>query len=135
PVFKKIADRIYASDTQLYTQVKTNKIGNTSIPEAKAGHSKATRQVYNAFGIKTLYAAKSDYFNTIDTTNGIVYQENIPVRGVMPNVNGMGLKDAMYLLGNAGLKTKVSGSGKVVLQSIQAGTKVNKGALVQIQLQ
>ncbi len=135
PVFKKIADRIYASDSQLYSQLKTNKIGNTGTPEAKAGHSKATRQVYNAFGIKTLYAAKSDYFNTIDTTNGIVFQENTPVKGVMPNVNGMGLKDAMYLLGNAGLKTKVSGSGKVVLQSIQAGAKVHKGAIVQIALQ
>ncbi|SFG92711.1 penicillin-binding protein [Pedobacter insulae] len=135
PVFRKIADRIYASDNEMYSQVKTNKIGNTQIPEAKAGHSKATRKVYSAFGIKTLYAAKSDYFHTVDTSNGVVFQENIPVRGVMPNVSGMGLKDAMYLLGNAGLKTKVSGSGKVVLQSIQAGTKVHKGALVQIELQ
>ena len=135
PVFKKIADRIYASDNQMYTQIKTNQIGNTQSPEAKAGHSKATRQVYDAFGIKTLYAAKSDYFNTIDTTNGIIYQENMPVKGVMPNVNGMGLKDAMYLLGNAGLKAKVKGSGKVVLQSIQAGTKIGRGGLVQIELQ
>ena len=135
PVFKKIADRIYASDNQMYSQVKTNQIGNTQSPEAKAGHSKATRQVYDAFGIKTLYAAKSDYFNTIDTTNGIIYQENTPVKGIMPNVNGMGLKDAMYLLGNAGLKTRVKGSGKVILQSIQAGSAIGRGALVQIDLQ
>lgn len=53
----------------------------------------------------------------------------------MPNVNGMGLKDAMYLLGNAGLKTKVKGSGKVIGQSIAAGTKVGKGLLVQLELQ
>lgn len=134
PVFKKVADRIFASDVTMYGNVKQHAIGNTNTPEAKAGHSKATRQVYNAFGIKTLYAAKSDYFNTIDTTNGIIFQENIPVKGVMPNVSGMGLKDAMYLLGNAGLKTKVKGSGKVTLQSIQAGTSVGRGALVQIEL-
>jgi len=52
----------------------------------------------------------------------------------MPNVSGMGLKDALYLLGNAGLKTKVIGSGKVIAQSIAAGTKVGKGLGVQIEL-
>ncbi len=135
PVFRKVADRIFASDITMYGNVPTNIAGNTNTPEAKAGHSKATRQVYKAFGIKTLYAAKSDYFNTIDTTNGIIYQENTPVKGVMPNVNGMGLKDAMYLLGNAGLKARVKGSGKVIQQSIQAGVNINKGALVQIELQ
>lgn len=135
PVFKKIADRIYASDVEMYSQVKTNQIGNTQNPATMAGHSKATKKVYNAFGIKTLYAAKSDYFNTVDTSNGVVYQENTPVRGVMPNVNGMGLKDAMYLLGNVGLKAKVKGSGKVIAQSIQAGNKIYKGALVHIELQ
>ena len=88
-------------------------------------------------GVQTcaLPISKSDYFNTIDTTNGIIYQENTPIKGVMPNVNGMGLKDAMYLLGNAGLKTRVKGSGKVILQSIQAGTKIGRGGLVQIELQ
>jgi cell division protein FtsI (penicillin-binding protein 3) len=135
PVFKKIADRIYASDVEMYSKVKTNQIGNTQNPATLAGHSKATKKVYNAFGIKALYAAKSDYFNTIDTSNGVVYQDNTPVRGVMPNVNGMGLKDAMYLLGNVGLKAKVKGSGKVIAQSIQAGNKVYKGALVHIELQ
>ncbi|MEJ5992806.1 penicillin-binding protein [Pedobacter sp. Du54] len=135
PVFRKVADRIFASDPTMYGNVPQNLAGNTVAPEAKAGHSRATRKVYNAFGIKTLYAAKSDYFNTLDTTNGIIYQENTPVKGVMPNVNGMGLKDAMYLLGNAGLKTRVKGSGKVVLQSIQAGSSIGKGTLVQIELQ
>ncbi|WP_113653991.1 penicillin-binding protein [Pedobacter namyangjuensis] len=135
PVFRKIADRIYAGDVQMINNVQQNLVGNTTAPDAKAGQSKAVKKVYNAFGIKALYAAKSDYFNTVDTSNGIAYQENTPVKGIMPNVNGMGLKDAMYLLGNAGLKTKVRGSGKVIGQSIAAGTKVGKGLLVQLELQ
>ncbi|RYF24012.1 MAG: PASTA domain-containing protein [Flavobacteriales bacterium] len=135
PVFRKIADRIYAGDVQMINNVQQNLVGNTTAPDAKAGQSKATKKVYNAFGIKALYAAKSDYFNTVDTSNGVAYQENMPVKGVMPNVNGMGLKDAMYLLGNAGLKTRVKGSGKVIGQSIAAGTKVGKGLLVQLELQ
>ncbi len=119
PVFREIADRIYARDVEMYSQVKSDRaIGNTVPPEAKAGQSKATKKVYSAFGIKTLYAAKSDYFNTVDTSSGIAYQESEPVKGVMPNVKNMGLKDAMFLIGNAGLKARVIGSGKVVNQSI-----------------
>ncbi len=135
PVFREIADKIYASDMQMYSKVKQNEVGNTIAPEAKAGQSKATKQVYNAFGIKALYAAKSPYFNSVDTTNGIAYEENSPLKGVMPNVTGMGLKDAMYLIGNAGLKARVRGSGKVTNQSIQPGSKIGKGLMVEIELQ
>jgi len=135
PVFKEIADRIYASDTEMYNNVSAQHlVGNTKSPEAKAGQSKAVKKVYNALGIKTLYAAKSDYFNSVDTSNGIVYEEYSSVKGMMPNVTGMGLKDALYLLGNAGLKTKVYGSGKVTSQSIPSGTKIGKGLLVQLEL-
>jgi cell division protein FtsI (penicillin-binding protein 3) len=134
PPFREIADRIYASDVQMYNNVTDRLVGNTKAPEAKAGQSKDIKKVYKAFGIKTLYASKSDYFNSVDTSNGLVYQEFNQIKGVMPNVFGMGLKDALYLLGNAGLKTKVFGSGKVFNQSIAAGTKIGKGSSVHIEL-
>ncbi|MCX2484068.1 penicillin-binding protein [Pedobacter sp. MR2016-24] len=134
PVFKEIADRIYASDIQMYNNVTEHLAGNTKSPESKAGQSKAVKKVYNSLGIKTLYAAKSDYFNSIDTSNGIVYEEYSDVKGMMPNVQGMGLKDALYLLGNAGLKTRINGSGKVIAQSVPSGTRIGKGLLVQLEL-
>ena len=134
PVFREIADRVYASDMQVYSDVPVRLVGNTGNPPTKAGQSKATQKVYKAFGFKPLFASKSEYYNTIDTSAGTIFQENSERKGVMPNVAGMGLKDALYLLGNAGLKTKVTGSGKVIRQSVQAGTKVGKGLLVDIQL-
>jgi cell division protein FtsI (penicillin-binding protein 3) len=118
----------------LTRDMNTHLVGNTNPPEAKAGKSKEVKRVYQSLGIKTLYAAKGDYFNSIDTSNGLVYQEYSSVKGIMPNVTGMGLKDALYLLGNAGLKTAVTGSGKVVGQSIPAGNKISKGLRVEIQL-
>lgn len=138
PVFREVADRIYASDVDMYNKVGERSehfAGNTVAPEAKAGQSQATKKVYNAFGVKALYAAKSAYFNSVDTNNGVAYEESTPVKGVMPNVNGMGLKDAMYLLGNAGLKARVKGSGKVIAQSIQPGSRIGKGLVVDIMLQ
>ncbi|MBG6236420.1 cell division protein FtsI (penicillin-binding protein 3) [Pedobacter sp. CAN_A7] len=134
PPFREIADRIYASDMQMYNEVTERLVGNTVQPAAKAGQTKEIKKVYQSFGIKALYAAKSPYFNSVDTSNGLVYQEYKEVKGLMPNVNGMGLKDALYLVGNAGLKARVKGSGKVVSQSIPAGSKIGKGLSVQIEL-
>ena len=45
---------------------------------------------------------------------------------VMPNVKGMGLKDALYLLENMGLKVSVKGKGKVANQSVAPGTAIDK---------
>lgn len=134
PPFREIADRIYASDMQMYNEVTERLVGNTVNPAAKAGRSKDIKKVYQSLGIKALYAAKSPYFNSVDTSNGLVYQEYKDVKGLMPNINGMGLKDALYLVGNAGLKARVKGSGKVVSQSIPAGSKIGKGLSVQIEL-
>lgn len=45
---------------------------------------------------------------------------------VTPNVVGMGLKDAVYLLENMGLKVTATGRGKVLNQSLAAGTNFRK---------
>jgi len=55
-------------------------------------------------------------------------------KAVMPNIKGMGLKDVIYLLENMGLKVKINGKGKVMVQSIQAGTALTKGMTVYVEL-
>jgi cell division protein FtsI (penicillin-binding protein 3) len=52
----------------------------------------------------------------------------------MPVLSGMGLKDAVYLCENLGLKVIVKGKGKVVKQSIESGQNLKKGQVVNIQL-
>jgi cell division protein FtsI (penicillin-binding protein 3) len=54
--------------------------------------------------------------------------------GVMPDVVGMSLRDAVYLLENSGLRVRYSGHGEVVRQSPRAGVKISKGATVAIEL-
>jgi cell division protein FtsI (penicillin-binding protein 3) len=132
PPFREIADRIYASDAQMYNKVSNHLVGNTVNPEAKSGPSKPIKKVYSALGIKALYASKT---TKLDTNNGVAYEEFNTVKGVMPDIKGMGLKDALFLAGNAGLKTKVKGSGKVVAQSIVPGSRIGKGLALIIELQ
>ena len=52
----------------------------------------------------------------------------------MPNVKGMGLKDALYMLENMGLKVVVNGKGKVKGQSVLVGSQIVKGMVVYVEL-
>jgi len=52
----------------------------------------------------------------------------------MPALNGLGLKDALYICENAGLVVKVNGMGKVIDQSIGSGSPIAKGQLIKLEL-
>jgi len=54
--------------------------------------------------------------------------------GYIPDVIGMGLKDAVYILENAGLKVLINGKGKVVKQSLKAGSLSINGSIISIDL-
>ena len=54
--------------------------------------------------------------------------------GVVPDVRGMGAKDAVYLMEKGGLKVQLSGIGKVRSQSIPAGNRLVKGQTVRLVL-
>ena len=52
----------------------------------------------------------------------------------IPSVKGMALMDAIPFLENLGLKVSYSGSGKVKTQSIEEGSKIEKGMLIKLTL-
>ncbi|MBR3441035.1 MAG: transpeptidase family protein [Bacteroidales bacterium] len=57
-----------------------------------------------------------------------------PKEPVVPDVKGLGLKDAMYMIENSGLKCIYSGTGHVTSQVPKAGQKVAPGTSVTIGL-
>lgn len=137
PVFREVADMVYANDVQMYNPVKDTQIAkNGDLPQAKAGQKKATRSVYQAFGIKTAFAAASgEYINTLDSNSGVQTREISANEGYVPDVLGMGLKDALYLVGNSGLKPSVKGRGRVTKQSLTGGMRVGKGSSIVLELE
>ncbi|MEO6981307.1 MAG: penicillin-binding protein [Mucilaginibacter sp.] len=134
PVFKKIADRVYAADHGLHPAPVVHYVGNTNLPQIKKGNVKALKQVYTKLGVKPLYA-NNTATNSVDTSNGIAFEEATYKSGVVPQVKGMALSDALYVLGNAGYKVVARGSGMVANQSESAGSIIPKGSKIIIQLQ
>ena len=63
----------------------------------------------------------------------LLYNDASPVNKV-PDVTGLGLKDAVYLLENIGLKVQAKGRGKVIYQSLAQNADFHKGQSINIQL-
>ena len=60
----------------------------------------------------------------------------VPNKGVnaVPDLTGMGLKDAVFILENMGMNVKILGRGVIAKQSIAAGTHITKGTEIIIEL-
>ncbi|MGB0838596.1 MAG: PASTA domain-containing protein [Chitinophagales bacterium] len=56
------------------------------------------------------------------------------MESLVPNVTGMGLRDAMYILENHGLQVRFSGRGKVVEQTPKYGRRFKRGDVITIRL-
>jgi len=136
PVFREIADKVFANDIHMYSSKQKQQIAaNTRMPASKSGNKKSIQRVYDAFGMKVSFAGNTEYVNAVDTNNVMSFREVRYIDGTVPDIIGMGMKDAVFLLGNAGLRPVVKGSGKVVRQSVEPGSRVAKGYPVIVELQ
>ena len=83
-----------------------------------------------------MHKANSDYgwVKTRLEDDVIQWKENTVEKSMMPDVGGMTLRDAIYLLENKGLKVKTEGHGRVVKQSIWPGSRIEEGELILIEL-
>jgi cell division protein FtsI (penicillin-binding protein 3) len=133
PVFRKIADRVYASDIEIKHPAPAHFVGNTTMPKFKQGNTTALKQVFGKLGVKPLYASTAAA--GLDTSAGLPFEESKYKTGTVPTVTGMGLSDALYVLGNAGYKVSVKGSGVVIAQSVTGGSVVPKKSRITIALQ
>lgn len=135
PVFKELADMIYANDLSLHGTLADRKVNTAGgkMPLTLRGSKEASNAVYQALGFNptdwSTIAQAAD-----SSTKARAFAEMEVKEGVVPNVLGMGLSDAIFLMENAGFKTKVSGWGKVVDQSLAAGTKLKAGTPVELAL-
>lgn len=135
PVFKELADMIYANDLSLqgtFANRKVNTAGG-NLPLTLKGSREASNAVYQALGFSP--SNWNTIAQTVDSTTAAAPFTEVKVKeGVVPNVMGMGLSDAIFAMENAGFKTKISGWGKVVNQSLVAGTKNKIGTPVELAL-
>jgi cell division protein FtsI (penicillin-binding protein 3) len=135
PVFKEVADKVYSTNLSFHKPLVQTSL--TSVPSVKNGNRTDIKNVLNQLQIssKTLSdIAETEWVRTNYDVKSINLLELKTQADLVPNVIGMGAKDAVYLLENRGLKVIISGAGSVVQQSIPAQSKIIKGSTVYLKL-
>ena len=134
PVVKRMVDYIYNRGHDWYGKVESD--GPRRYPERiKGGDIAQIRRVAGRFSPRTEFEDRTGWGRTrVDSLARVVVTTLPDTPGVMPDVRGMGLKDALFLLESRGLKVRFSGQGSVVQQTIPAGARITPGAAVTITL-
>ena len=148
PVFREVADKCMARDQAsqrpLLARVPPRK---TPVPLVRAGLQDEIALVCQRIGLagQTKATGGEEWvraaFNTeTDTafrarTVALVPNASAAHPGQMPDVHGLTLRDALFLLENRGLKVRSTGTGRVREQSLPAGQSVPRGTIVALTLQ
>lgn len=137
-VFSRIAERIYAKHlVKNIAQAKDSTA--VLIPDVAQGDIIETAYALKQLNVKSNSASIPYSFNPVwgkaKTTDSYVELSTAqPDKKRVPNVVGMGAKDAVYLLESYGMKVHLSGVGKVHTQSIPSGSMVRKGEYITLTL-
>ncbi|HET8573453.1 MAG TPA: penicillin-binding protein [Edaphocola sp.] len=133
PVFQAIANRLYAT-----------KVGGWILPDTLA----SVRRPFDQPALNETYAPIADALGwhvtfpqqnekLVDLIHGKdkndIKKEIVPLtEGIIPDLRGLGLKDALDILEQENIQVNVSGSGRVAEQSIPAGSKIKKGQTIHL---
>ena len=134
PVFLKIAEQVYSKHVSTNLKLAEDTV-NSFLPLVKNGNINAAQNVLNLLGINNSSNANGTIWgNAITDGNAVVMQgENTDLR-TMPNLQGMGARDAIYALEQRGQKIKISGCGKVIEQSVKPGAVLDSCKLITLKL-
>jgi len=133
-VLKEIAEQLYARNLIYKRNGFPVDTLHTPVPSVKNGLLDQSKYAMEKLKVQYKDSAKGTW-TVANTVEGKVVIKDRPIReNLVPNVLGMGAKDAVYALENAGLRVNFSGKGVVRNQSINPGTNVIKGQTIAIQL-
>jgi cell division protein FtsI (penicillin-binding protein 3) len=134
PVFKEVADKLYA--------MNADRINHSSYALVKdssayyyAGATDDLKKVMEELNINYKDSVNENDWSRLYAVNYDPVLNLLAVqKNLMPDVKGMGLKDALYLLENINVKVNIKGRGKVKAQSIIPGSALTKNQTVTIEL-
>jgi cell division protein FtsI (penicillin-binding protein 3) len=132
-VFKSIAEQVMLKKSE-FSPVdfsKDSTLVKNLFPEIKPGLSKPCIQAMNLLNVKHSSVnaewVKPELNDSVQQFRPLLINTQL-----MPDLKGMGAKDALYLLNSLGLKAHISGRGKVISQNLNPGAKFIKGQSIQL---
>lgn len=134
PIFKEIANKVYANNLELQNATRLNTDSTlVPLPYSRNGYWTDLEMVFTTLDLPMHY--EGDPAEWVVTSTGhdqvSVYSRKHK-KTLIPEVVGMGLNDAIYLLENMGLVVKVKGSGVIREQSMDPGAEFVPGQQIEL---
>jgi cell division protein FtsI (penicillin-binding protein 3) len=135
-VFKEISDKVYATRffRDYRAESKDDKDKKPVAPEAGNGLRSDINEVLGDLDVKYKKTSKEEWVATRESGDTIRLVGVTLKEGLVPDVRGMSLRDAVYLLENSGLRVRYSGKGRVLRQSPEHGARVYEGSVVSLDM-
>lgn len=134
PIFKEIAEKVYAGRMEQSSDLLIDSLVAHKNLSLGLAYSEELEVLFDFFDLEHS-AAETDLWAKpqVQGEQWVLEPHDIE-SGKMPGLVGLGLRDALYILENMGLKVQTQGRGKIYKQSIPKGQAIRKGQSVQINL-
>ena len=133
-VFKEISDKVYA--TRFFRNYKPD--GKDAIkpsaPDAGNGYRADINEVLKNIDVRYRRTADDDWVSTHESGDTVSLAGVKIQPGLVPDVRGMSLRDAIYLLENSGIRVRYNGKGRVLRQSPEHGARYGEGTVVTLDM-
>lgn len=135
PVFKEIADKVMAADLEMQQPFNDGEnltyLTDNSFSTSLGNYERLAK----TFNLELQQLDNVDFVQAKVDDKGKSKLKTLAMKeNLVPNVTGMTIDEALFILENAGLKVKFQGAGKVKKQSVDAGEKIIKNATIHLEL-
>ncbi len=134
PVFKEIADKVYATHLDIYQEIDAEVTENRT-PRIMYGSYEDLKWLCEDLDISIASESKAEqWVVSFREENGIRFAPRIIHENLVPNVTGMNARDAVFIIESLGMRVIIEGHGKVSRQSLAPGSRVTKGKEIILKL-
>jgi len=136
PVFKEIAEKVYATELGITDETKEYPANCDKYTKSSLVYYDDINKYCNMTGVRMVDSELGSEWVKVKTSrNGGVMIENVDTSaGVVPDFTGMNVTDAVYLIEEKGWNATFVGCGTVDRQSVNVGEALEKGKTISLVL-
>ena len=133
PVFKEIAEKIYATRLGVVDETGEYQADCNSFVGSSMVYFNDFLDYCNMENISFVDNVQDNEWVSVNQANDELFVNSVEFEeNIVPDVKGMNVTDAVYLLESMGWKVKFEGYGKVKSQSVKPNTELRKGSVINL---
>ena len=133
PVFSKVAEKCHSFFFKNELAERSEELKDFMIQKKQSGYAVDYDKLMAFMDVDYNRRSNSKWVQLLPSETDVLMEKKQILKSEVPDVRGMGLRDAIYILESIGMKVEVSGMGRVATQTIRPGTD-NVGQEIEIYL-